>query len=131
MGTVYISQDSGATWVSGNSIQNGGAVASSADGSKFVVSGTLGSYVYTTAKIVKPTAKPTVKAKGSILIKKISTKSYILTVSSNSPLTKFTITAKKNKSKTMTFDGTTNYKGAATIKVAASLLGYSLSLKFS
>jgi hypothetical protein len=127
MGTVYTSQDSGVSWVSGNSIQNGSAVASSSDGSKFVVSGTLGAYVYTTTKIVKPT----VKAKGSILIKKISTKSYLLTIASNAPLTKFTVTATKNKNKTLTFKGTTDSRGAASVKVAVNLLGYSLSLKFA
>ena len=129
MGTVYTSQDSGATWVSSNSIQNGNTVASSSDGSKFVVSGTLGAYLYTTAKIEKNSN--TTKAKGSLIIKKENTKSYILTVTSTSPLTKFTITATKNKNKTLTFKGTTDTKGGATMNVAVNLLGYSLSLKFA
>lgn len=132
MGTVYTSQNSGVTWTSGNSIQNGNAVATSSDGSKLVVSGTLGAYLYTTAKIVKPVTKtPPSKVRGSITIKKLSAKSYSLTVTSNAPLSKFTITATKNKNKTLTFKGTTDSKGSATVKVAVNLLGYSLSLKFS
>ena len=131
MGTVYTSQDYGATWISGNSIQNGTAVAASSDGTTFVVSGTLGGYIYTTAKIVREAAKiPPSKVKGSIIIKKLSAKSYLLTVTSNSPLSKFTITAKKKKNRTLTFKGTTDGKGGASVKVAVNLLGYSLTLKF-
>ena len=127
MGIVYISQDSGVTWVSGNAIQNGNAVASSSDGSKFVVSGSLGANVYTTAKIAKAAAK----AKGSILFKKVGAKSYLLTATSNAPLTKFTITVTRKKHKTLTFKGRTDAKGAATVKIAVNLLGYSLFLKFT
>jgi hypothetical protein len=131
MGTVYTSQDYGASWISGNSIQNGTAVASSSDGSKFVVSGTLGGYIYTSAKIVREVTKtPPSKFRGSIIIKKLSAKSYLLTVTSNSSLSKFTITATKKKTKTLTFISRTNAKGSATIKVAVNLLGYSLYLKF-
>jgi hypothetical protein len=89
----------------------------------------LGGYIYTTANIVNVKTPPS-KVKGSIIIKKLSAKSYLLTVISNSPRSKFTITATKKKSKTLTFKGTTDAKGRATVKVAVNLLGSSLSLKF-
>jgi hypothetical protein len=132
MGTVYTSEDYGATWASGNSIQNGNAVASSSDGNTFFVSGTLGAYLYTTATIAKPkvTLTATPKAsKGSVTTKKVNTKLYILTVRSNAPFARYTITATRKNKATYEYSGTTDSKGGAVINVSVALVGYSIVLK--
>ena len=122
MGTVYTSQDSGLTWISGNSIRDGYAITSSSDGNKILVAVPAG-FLYTTGSFSKV-------FKGFVKMRKESTASYLLIVSSNAPKQKFTITAKKSGAKIFTFHGATSFAGSATVRAKINLAGYSLSLQF-
>ncbi len=149
-GTVYTSDDFGASWVSGNTIQNGSAVATSTDGNVFYVVGTLGAYLYTTATLAKPTptasSKPTAPAtptsiatttpqpssttstngkKASIGIKKITSKIYQLQIRNGTPNSRYTVIATKKGKNTYEYGGYTDPNGSATINVSANLAGYS------
>jgi hypothetical protein len=148
MGTVYTSDDYGVSWVSGNSIQDATAVAASADGNIFYVSGTRGAYLYTTATITKPkespsatptvTAKPTPKpttsvtpkaAKATVTTKKIVVTTYVLTVRSGSPNSKYLITATKKGKNTYEYAGYTDQNGGASLNLSVNLEGYSFAVK--
>jgi photosystem II stability/assembly factor-like uncharacterized protein len=125
MRTVYTSKDSGATWTSGEAVRDAYGVAASADGGIFVAAAP--GYIYTTAPLPKSSQNPI--PKGSVKAIKVSTKKYTLTISSNAPNTKYTITATKKGAKTLTFSGTTKANGSAIRTIAQNLFGYKFMLK--
>jgi hypothetical protein len=130
-GNVYSSNDFGITWYIDSPLKSSYQVAISADGTKKLATAQDGIYGYGMPVISKPTPSATpVAIKGTIQSKKISADVYILTVSSNAKNLRFTITATKKGSKTLTVSGKTTTSGYASVSLKGNLAGYSLKLYF-
>lgn len=117
-GHINASTDFGRTWSEITyKFLNWQRIAISSDGSRIVA--VMGNDRIYTAK-----ASDVIPITASLDIKKVSTSSYVITVTSNAPNTQITVWALKSGASRLTYVTRTDSKGSAVINVNQDLSGY-------
>jgi hypothetical protein len=127
---ILTSTDSGTTWSTSGSNRSWTGIAMSGDGRKLAASA-WDAQIFTSSEATAATPKSTSLMKGKVKAKKVSSNSYLLTISSNAPVSKFIITATKKGAKTLTFNGLTKANGSAALTIPKNLSGYTFTVKFT